>query len=714
MARIPAPEHREHLRTHHGHTVDDPFAWLADSEDEDVLAHLRAENAYADATTAHLGALRERLVAEIRERTLETDLSVPVRYRGWWYYSRTVEGSQYAIRARVPARPAGARPDLRDGEVPVGEQVLLDGNLEAGDSEFFSLGALEVSPDGAQLAYGVDLRGDERFELRVRDLVSGEMLDRVPDVGYGAVWSSDGRYLFYTRVDEAWRPHEIWRHEIGGPVADDVLVHAEPDERFWLGIGSSRDDRWLLVQAGSRTTTEARLLDLADPTGPLRLVAGRVDGVEYDVEPAGDILLVTHNARRPDFELAWAPLADPPASHARLDDPSAWRPWLPVADDERIVGVDAFAGHVIVSLRSGGLTALRVVPRREGDGPAHGEPFDVPAREALRTLSVGDNPEWDTPVLRYRLESFLTPATVAEFDVDTRATTVLKRQPVLGGYDPGDYVEERVWAKAPDGTAVPVSIVARADTPRDGTAPGVLYAYGAYETCLDPWFSIPRLGLLDRGLVFAVAHVRGGGELGRAWYEAGRLARKPNTFSDTVAAGRHLVDTGVVARDRLGLEGGSAGGLLVGAALNLDPGLFRVALAQVPFVDALTTILDPELPLTVIEWEEWGDPLHDRAAYDLMASYSPYENVRAADYPAILATTSLHDTRVSYAEPAKWVARLRETVTQDQGARPILLRTELTAGHGGRSGRYDAWDQIAWENAFLLDALGATQRVPGA
>ncbi|GAB96282.1 protease II [Kineosphaera limosa NBRC 100340] len=731
----PVTQRREHTRRHHGRQVQDPYAWLGDPHDEAVLDHLRAENSYARAVTAHTQALSETLVREIRARTQESDLSVPVGHRGWWYYRRTVEGLQYGIEARVPMSADGSRPQLVPGQIPAGEQLLLDGNAEAGTSDFFAYGAFEVSPDSRLLAYAVDLRGDERFTLRVRDIDSGQVVEEVTQIGYGVVWSLDGRHLFYTRLDDAWRPHEVWRHELGTPAEADVRVFAEPDERFWLGIGVSRDDRWLVVQAGSRTTTQARLLDLAEPTGPLRVVAPRVPGLEYEVEPAANALLVVHNAQRPDFELAWMPwpppegesrtesaseYAEAASEHAEAASESAvesslpWRPWLAVGADERVVGVEAFAGQVVVSLRSAGLPSLRIVPWDPAAPHSPGEPFDLPVEQALASVSLSDNPEWATRALRYRLESFVTPVTVAEFDVTTRTTEVLKRAPVLGGYDPGDYREERLWASAADGTRVPVSVVSRAQIPRDGSAPGLLYVYGAYETCLDPWFSIPRLSLLDRGLVFAVAHVRGGGELGRSWYEDGKLAAKTNTFTDTVAAAHLLLDEQVVDRRRLGIEGGSAGGLTVGAALNLEPGLFRVALAQVPFVDALTTILDPELPLTVIEWDEWGDPLHDVAAYDRMAGYSPYETIVAgAQYPAILATTSLHDTRVAYTEPAKWVARLRELTPADP-ARPILLRTEMTAGHGGRSGRYDAWEQYAWENAFLLDQLDATHLVPGA
>ncbi len=730
MPTYPVPQRRPHPRRHHGHEFDDSYAWLADPQDEEVLAHLRAENAYAEAMTDGLEPLRGALFEEIKRRTQESDLSVPVAYRGWWYYRRTVEGAQYPIRGRVRIEPGVPRPELATpsdvGEssaapaAPAGEQILLDGNVEAGDSEFFSVGACEVSYDGHRLAYALDLRGDERFALRIRDIATGEILDdSVHDIGYGVVWSRDGRYVFYTRVDEAWRPHEVWRHEVGTDVASDVLVLAEPDERFWLGITSSRDERWLVVMAGSRTTSEHQLIDLDDPLAPPRLVAPRHEGVEYDVEPFGDILLVVHNTRRPDFEISYTPLT----TSGDLGGPGQWREWLALSEGERVTSVDAFAEHVVVSLRSGGLTALRVVPlgRDRGEGGdsrdrrddeprefgAHGVPFDVPVDQELYTVALGDNPEWESDTIRYSLESLVTPATVAQFDLRTGRSEILKRQPVRGGYDPAVYRQQRVWARADDGTLVPMSIVARADTPLDGSAPGVLYAYGAYEICLDPWFSIARLGLLDRGVVFAIAHVRGGGEMGRAWYEGGRLEHKVNTFTDTLACARHLKGEGLVDPARLALEGGSAGGLLVGAVLNLDPAAFRVALAQVPFVDALSTILDPSLPLTVIEWDEWGDPLHDRAAYERMAGYTPYENVRATEYPAILATTSLNDTRVSYAEPAKWIAALRETATNDPATRPVLLRTEMAAGHGGRSGRYDAWHQYAWEMAFVLDQLGA-------
>ncbi|HMM97042.1 S9 family peptidase [Phycicoccus sp.] len=701
----PTAPRREHVREHHGDRVADPYWWMRDLEDPELVAHLEAENRYAEAVTEHLAPLRRTLFEEIRARVKEDDLSVPVASGPWWYFSRTAEGKQYGIHVRVPRADGDLRPDPEASAVP-GEQVVLDGNVEAGDSEFFSLGALTVSADHRLVAFAVDTAGDERFDLTVREVATGRVLDTaLTGIGYGCEFSRDGSVVFYTRVDDAWRPHQLWRHRVGSDPADDVLVHQEDDERFWMGISGSRDERWLLLGLGSKTTSEVWMLPSDDPEGEWRVVAPRREGVEYDVEPAGDRLLVVHNTDTPDSDLAWAPLEA--TSHEQ------WVPLLASGEGERFVGVDAFDGASVLSLRTGGLTALRVLPRDVTSVSGHGTPWDVEVDQPVHSIGLGDNPEPDQSAVQVVVESWTTPRTVLEVDLATRVRTELKRQPVLGGFDAADYEESREWATAADGTAVPVSVVRRRGVVADGTNPGLLTAYGAYEISSDPYFSVARLGLLDRGVVVAVAHVRGGGEMGRRWYDDGKLLAKPNTFSDTVAAARHLVESGWVAPDRLGLEGGSAGGLLVGAVLNLAPELFRVAHAAVPFVDALTTILQPELPLTVGEWEEWGNPLEDPEVYAAMRAYTPYENVRAVEYPAVLATSSLHDTRVYVTEPAKWVARLRETATNDPTARPVLLRTEMSAGHGGRSGRYAAWEQVAWEWAFVLDRLGATERVDG-
>lgn len=703
--RPPRAATREHVREHHGDRVVDPYEWLRDGEDPAVRAYLEAENAYADARTEHLKPLRDSIFGEIKSRVLETDLSVPVRSGRWWYYSRTVEGQQYAIHARVPVTNPEERPVIAAGEIPEGEQVIVDGNLEAGDSEFFAIGALTVSPDHTRLALATDTTGDERFDLVVRDLTTGDTLDdTITGIGYGVEFSHDGGTLFYTRVDDAWRPHQLWRHAVGADAGTDVLVHDEADERFWMGIGSSRDDRWIMLALGSKTTSEVRILDATTPAGDFRVVAPRRDGVEYDVEPAADRLLIVHNTDNPDSDLAWAPIDS--TSHEE------WQPLLTSAEGDRFLGIDAFDDVAVLSLRRNGLPSLSVLHADAGSESGYAAPVPIPFEEPIYAVGLGDNPEPGQTRLHVVYESFVTPHTVLELDVVTGERTVLKQQPVLGGVDLSDYVQRREWATAADGSRIPISVVHRADLEPDGANPGLLTAYGAYEHSSDPYFSVARLSLLDRGVVHVTAHVRGGGEMGRHWYDRGKLLAKSNTFSDTVACADRIVELGWVAPDRLGLEGGSAGGLLVGAVVNLAPDRFRVAHGAVPFVDALTTILRPDLPLTVGEWEEWGNPLEDPEVYAVMKGYTPYENVAAQDYPAILATTSLNDTRVFFTEAAKWVARLRATVTNDDATRPVLLRTEMAAGHGGRSGRYAAWEQVAWEWAFVLDQLGATSRLP--
>ena len=696
----PRPEHRDTTREHHGDVVVDPYEWLRDKSDRAVVAHLEAENAYAEAATARLQPLRDEIFEEIRSRTQETDLSVPVASGPWWYYSRSYEGSQYSVECRAPRVEGAPRPNPGAGASIEGEQVLLDGNVESKGHDFFALGALSISPDHRLLAYAIDTEGDERFALRIKDLGTGEVVDTaVQEVGYGCVFSFDGRYLFYTRVDETWRPHQTWRHEVGSPADTDVLVHEEPDERFWMGLGSSRDDRWIMIGLGSKTTSEVRLLDATDPLGEFRVVAPRREGVEYDVEPAADRLLIVHNADSIDSDLAWAPLDATSADQ--------WQPLMRSAEGERFQGVEAFDDVAVLALRRDGLTAVRVLERDASSPTGYGASHDLDFDEPVYSVGLGENPESATTSLQVVFESLVTPRTVLDYDLGTREYTLLKRQPVLGGYDPTQYEQRREWATAEDGTRVPISLVYPAGSVPDGSRPGMLTAYGSYEISSDPYFSVARLSLLQRGFVYAIAHVRGGGELGRSWYDQGKLTHKRSTFTDFVACADHLVETGWVHPDRLVAEGGSAGGLLIGAAINLAPQRFRAVHAAVPFVDALTTILDPSLPLTVVEWEEWGNPLEDPEVYAYMKSYSPYENVHRAPYPAVLATTSLNDTRVYFTEPAKWVARLRENTTSGPDERPVLLRTEMVAGHGGKSGRYDSWRQVAWEWAFLVDQAGA-------
>ena len=698
-------------RTHHGDTFVDDYEWLRDADAPETLALLEAENAYTEARTAHLGTLREQIFSEIRAHTQETDLSVPSRIGDWWYYGRSHEDKQYGASCRCPVRsPDDWTPPVLEADQPVpGEQVLVDADELAQGHEFFSLGAVSVSPDGRLLAFTTDVVGDERYLLRVKDLTTGELLpDEVPGTMGGATWDRRGTTLFYSTPDDAWRPDKVWRHVLGTPVADDVVVHHETDERFWTGIGRTRSDRFLFLASGSRTTSEYAVLDADDPTGEFRVVAPRREGVEYSVEHAviagEDRFLVLHNADAENYALASAPVD--------ATSPDQWEPFLPHDPAVRLEDVDAFAGHLVVSQRSGGLTQLRIIPLGP-DGPT--DDYLVAFDQEVRTVGAGGNPEFGQPTVRLGYTSLAEPASVHDHDVVTREMRLLKRTPVLPGpdgtpFDPARYVQSREWAVAEDGTRVPISVVVPADAPRDGSMPMVLYGYGSYEESIDPTFSIGRLSLLDRGIGYAVAHVRGGGEMGRHWYDDGKLLRKKNTFTDFVACARHLAATGWTSPDRLAAEGGSAGGLLMGVVANTDPDAFAAIRAAVPFVDNLTTILDPSLPLTVIEWDEWGNPLEDPGVYAYMKSYAPYENVRPQRYPAILAETSLHDTRVLFVEPAKWVSRLRAVTAEHGDSSEVLLLTKMSAGHGGVSGRHNSWRDRALSLAWIVDRITAADR----
>ena len=693
----PVAPRRPRPRVHHGDTFVDPYEWMRNKEDPEFLAYLQDENAYTEAMTAPLTGLRQEIFDDISARTLQTDLTVPdfVRHAGlgeFWYYARTTEGLDYPSLHRCPADGRDSLPDP-DAGVPAGEELLLDAQRLAAGHEFFALGCVEVSPDGRTLAYSVDTTGDERYHLRFLDLSSSTLLpDEVAEVAAGGCWAGPGAFCYLT-VDDAWRPDRLWRHRLGESTGE--LLHTEDDERFWLGVDSSRDHRWVQLSAASKNSSETWLLDTLDPTARPRCVTPRRDSIEYDVEIAGDRLYLVHNDGAPDFALAEAPL-----TASRAED---WRPLWPGTAGVRLLGVSAYDRVLVISLRRDGLQAVALRHRdAHGElGPSTEIGFDEPLFHA--DADGGDEP--DTDRIRLSYQSMVTPDRVIEYRLADGEQRVLKQRPVLdhpvhGPYRPNDYRQRREWAVAEDGTRIPISLVFRADTPLDGTAGCLLYGYGAYEISIPPTFSIARLSLLDRGYVYAVAHVRGGGELGRAWYEDGRLAAKEHTFTDFIACARHLVAAGYTSARRLAAEGGSAGGLLIGAAINLAPDAFAAVHAAVPFVDALTTILNPELPLTVMEWEEWGDPLHDPTAYARMRTYSPYENVHPGEYPAILVTASLQDTRVEVTEPAKWVAELRHTTGS---SRPVLLKTELTAGHGGSSGRYHAWRDAAFELAWLMD-----------
>jgi oligopeptidase B len=686
----PSAKRVPHERTYHGDTVVDEYAWLADKDDPDTMAYLKAENAYTEAATAGLRSLEDQIFAEIKARTQESDLSVPVRKGAWWQYARTVEGQQYAVHCRRAVRPGEVLPPLaEDGQPLDGEEVLLDDNELAAGAPFFALGAYQPSPDWRWLAYSTDFSGDERFTIRIKDLATGTLLpDEIPGTYYGCSWSLDGSVLFYLTVDDAWRAYRVWRHRLGTPAEQDDIVFEEPDERFHVRVGHTRSERFIVVRSASVLTSEVWLLDAAAPDGELAVVKPRRHGVDYDIDDAGDKLLILHNDHAENFELATAPLSDP----------GTWTPLVPHRADNRLLDMAAFADFIVIYLRRDGLTGLRIL------GEA-GE-RDLRWPEPIYRVAPGPNPEYDTSRFRLSYTSLVTPGSVYDCDMATGELTLLKRQPVLPSpsgqpYRPEDYEQHREWAVATDGTRIPISLVRRKDAPRDGSAPCLLYGYGSYEISRDPAFSIPALSLLDRGFVYAIAHVRGGGELGRAWYTDGKLLHKKNTFTDFIACAEHLERTGWTSASRLVARGGSAGGLLMGAVANLAPQDFAGIVAQVPFVDALDTILDPSLPLTVTEWEEWGDPLHDADVYAYMKSYTPYENVTAQVYPAIFALGGLNDTRVTYHEPAKWIARLRAV----GNGGPFLLKIEMDAGHGGRSGRYDAWREEALVLAWVVELV---------
>jgi oligopeptidase B len=721
MARPPATppvaQRRPHVITAHGDHRADPWFWLRDREDPEVLAYLEAENAFTEAETAPLAGFRVGLFEEMKARIKETDMSVPARRGPWWYYTRTEEGKNYAIHCRRPARGRGELPPA--GEPGEEEQVLLDENVLAEGSEYFALGGAAVSHDHRWLAYATDRAGDEKYELRFLPLEAEASLEAVPEVvpetSYGLAWSAGSDVVFYVRMDEAQRPHQLWRHRLGTDPSGDELVYEETDRRFSLGAGSTRDTAFVLIGLHSTNTSEWRAIPSGEPLAVPAVVMARREGVEYALDhlaPAaggeGWFVALTNDAAR-DFRVLAAPDAQLGSGAG-----DAWLEVVPHRPGVRIEDVDAFAAALVLSERAEAETMVRVLPLRAAPGPTG--PFDkdplatgwvVPSPASPSTTWLGANPEADTPVLRVGRTTMVTPSSVLQVALEGGEETLLKQEPVLGDFDPARYRTYREWAVAPDGTRVPISVVHRVDLALP--APCVLYGYGAYEMSIDPSFSHHRLSLLDRGCVFAIAHVRGGGEMGRAWYEDGRMEHKANTFSDFIACGRHLVERGVARPDALAGRGASAGGLLIGAVANQAAELFRALVAQVPFVDCVTTMLDDELPLTVGEWEEWGNPLADASAYWRMLAYSPYDNVAATNpegsdrtYPDLFVTAGLTDPRVAYWEPAKWVAKIRA----ESPSTRIFLRTELGAGHGGPSGRYDAWKEEALVLAFLLDAFG--------
>ncbi|MBE4718952.1 S9 family peptidase [Pseudarthrobacter sp. AB1] len=716
-----------HERTHHGDTFVDNYEWMREKESAEVVEYLKAENAYQEAVTAHQEPLREAIFQEIKGRTQETDLSVPNRKDGWWYFSRSVEGKEYGIQCRVRAQDSGnpvadwTPPAVEAGvEIP-GEEVLLDGNVEAEGKPFFSVGGSAVTVDGNLYAYAVDNAGDERFTLHIKDLRTGELLpDVIENIFYGVSFSPDGSRIFYTVVDDSWRPYQVRSHVLGTPVTDDEVIYQEDDVAMWLGFELSSDRRHLVLGIGCSEYSETRLLRFDDPTAALTTVISRDERVLYEAEPflltgpdgaKSERIIITHNRNAVNSMVS---LIDP----AELTKPLAEQHWSTVvehSDDVRVNGAGVTSTHLIVSVRKDTIERVQVMGLAGLGTSAQEAPVEPAFDEELYTAGVGGS-DYEAPVIRLGYTSYFTPSRVYDFVLPTPAQPagellLRKESPVLGGYSASDYVATREWANAADGTRIPLSVLRHKGVKQDSTAAGLVYGYGSYELSMDPGFGIARLSLLDRGVVFVIAHIRGGGELGRHWYEDGKKLTKKNTFTDFVDATDWLASSGWVEPSRIAAMGGSAGGLLMGAVANLAPEKYAAVVAQVPFVDALTTILDPELPLSALEWEEWGNPITDPDVYAYMKSYSPYENVRAVAYPKVAAVTSFNDTRVLYVEPAKWVQELRNRTT---GTEPVVMKIEMDGGHGGASGRYVQWRERAWDYAFIADSLGAVELLPGA
>lgn len=662
----------------------DPYAWLQQRDTAEVLAYLQAENAYQEACLADQAPLREQLFEEIKGRILETDLSLPAPWGPYLYYTRTTAGDEYPRHYRCP-RPADDSNTVDESQ----EQLLLDPNALA-NGGFLSLGAFNVSPDHRLLAYSLDTSGDEIFTLYVKDLASGSVTTLPFDDCDGSMtWANDSQTLFFAELDDTHRPWRLRRHTLGNEGAQTVFE--EPDGRFFLHCYRTSSERQLVLLLNSKTTSEAWVLDAQTPQASFTCLAPRVEGHEYFPDH-GQLdgqwrWFIRTNQDGINFALYHAPVAPVPSREQ-------WQVLVAHRDAIMLEGLSLNAGALTLSLREGGLPIIEVRPR----GLAA---YRVELPDAAYSLYVQDSLEFASPRLRLRYEALNRPAQVRQLELASGAQAVLKQTPVLGPFDADDYVSERLWATAADGTRVPISLVRRRqDLGR--TVPLYLYGYGAYGESLDPWFSHARLSLLERGVAFAIAHVRGGGELGEAWYRAGKQEHKHNTFSDFIACAEHLIAEGVTAADRLAISGGSAGGLLMGAVLNLRPELFRCAIAEVPFVDVLNTMLDPELPLTVTEYDEWGNP-EEPEVYERIKAYAPYENVKAQAYPAMLVVAGYNDSRVQYWEAAKWVARLR---TRKTDGNLLLLKTEMGAGHGGMSGRYQGLKDVALEYAFVFGELG--------
>ena len=686
---IPKPpdvEQQEHIHTEHNIQRSDPYYWLREKTNPKVISYLEQENAYTDQVTKHLVEARTSIYDEMLARINENDISVPVEEDGFWYYRRTEEGKPYAISCR------------KTGSLDAKEEIILDQNELAKDTEYFSLGGFTTSHDHNLLAYATDTTGNEVYTLHIKNLQTGELLeDTIPDITGSITFSKDDQYLFYTTMDESLRPNKLHRHKIGTPASEDVLVYEEKDEKFRIYFWESRSEEFLLLYSASSLTTEYRYLQSDNPTGEFQVFTPRHEGHEYSVEHQGSRWLIVsndsndeqgeHDQRAQNFKLMSTSLDQ--------TDISSWQEVIPHRTDVQLMGIDGFKNHFVIFEREGGLEYMRIVNEENNLDTR------VPMPEPVFSVWGSSNPNYDSQKYRYGYTSLTAPTSYYEYEIASNESTLLKEIEVFG-YNRSDYTSERIWATSHDGTQIPMSIVYKKDLDRTKAQRLYLYGYGSYGMNLDPYFSSTRLSLLNRDVIFVVAHPRGGGEMGREWYENGKFLKKKNTFLDFISCAEHLINNNYTSSDQLIISGGSAGGLLIGATINMKPELFMAAVADVPFVDVVTTMLDESIPLTTNEWEEWGNPA-EKEYFDYMLSYSPYDNVTAQNYPHLLVTSGLNDPRVQYWEPTKWVAKLRDEKTDDN---VLILKTNMSAGHGGASGRYGRLKEVAFEYAFLLDLWG--------
>ncbi len=663
--------------TVHGEVRLDNYFWLREKSNPEVIEYLEAENRYTEAVMQHTADFQEQLYQELLARIKETDLSVPEKMGDYYYYTRTEEGKQYPIYCR------------KKGSLEAEEEILLDQNALAKGHEYLEIGVYKISPNHQLLAYSTDTTGGESYTLCIKDLNTGQLLeDQIPDTYYSVEWANDNQTLFYTTLDAAKRPYKLYRHQLGSDPAADVLIYHETDESFFLDVSKTRSKAYLLMELENINTSEVHYLEADQPTGDFKVISPRQSELEYSVEHHSDQFLIVTNVDAVNFKLMRAPINNPSREN--------WEEVIPHRESVKLDSISAFQNHLVISEREGGLQKIRI--RNLATSQEHTVDFPEP----VYTVHQGRNPEFNTATLRFNYGSLVTPMSVFDYEMDERTRELKKQDEVLGGYDPSLYKSERIFAEAADGTPIPISLVYKKGLSKDGKNPLLLYGYGSYGINSDPYFSSNRLSLLDRGFGYAIAHVRGGEEMGRMWYENGKLLHKRNTFTDFIACAEHLIGENYTASDKLIIQGGSAGGLLMGAVTNMRPELFEIVIAKVPFVDVVNTMLDVSIPLTVIEYDEWGNP-NEREFYDYIKSYSPYDNVEAKEYPHILVTAGLNDPRVHYWEPAKWTAKLRALKTGDNR---LLLRIEMGAGHAGPSGRYDYLKEIAFEYAFIFDLLG--------